>query len=92
MSIEIAGMGFVLVILSLITIILVVIIWQALKTERSKTLSKAMLARDEAYRKLAEETAAAQKKMLEDHRRMAEDLADMRQRIVSIEKMLREVE
>lgn len=55
MSMEIAGMSFVPVILSLFTIVAVVVIWQVLKTSRAKVMSMAEIARDEAYRKLAEE-------------------------------------
>jgi len=83
--IEYAGMLFVLVILTLVTIIAVVVIKQALKTARAKTISMAQIAREEAYRKLAEEAISLQKKI-------SEDLSDMRTRIVSIEKMLREVD
>lgn len=82
---EFAGMGFVLVILSLITIIAVVIITQVLKTARAKTMSMAEITRDEMYRKLSEEAVSV-------HQKIAEDLSDMRARIASIEKMLREVD
>ncbi len=81
----IGGMGFVLVILSLITILATVVISQGLKTARAKTVSMAEIARDEAYRKLAEEAVSVQRKI-------AEDLSDLRTRIVSMEKMLREVD
>jgi len=81
----IGGMAFVLVILALITIIAVVVISQVLKNTRAKTISMTEIARDEAYRKLAEEAVSIQQKM-------AEDLADLRVRIASMEKMLREVE
>jgi hypothetical protein len=78
-------MGFVLVILTLITIIAVVVISQYLKNVRVKIMSAAEIARDEAYRKLAEENVAVQKKI-------QEDLADLRVRVASMEKMLREIE
>ena len=81
----IGGMGFVLVILSLITIVAVVVISQLLKTVRAKTVSMSEIARDEAYRKLAEEAVSTQRKI-------SEDLSDLRTRIVSMEKMLREVD
>lgn len=82
---ELPGMVFVLVILSLITIVAVVVISQALKTARAKTMSMAEIARDEAYRKLAEEAVSVQRKI-------SEDLADLRVRVASMEKMLREVD
>lgn len=65
----ISGMGFVLVILTLITIIAVVVISQALKTARVKTVSMAEIARDEAYRKLAEEPYRCSGKWLRNSRR-----------------------
>jgi len=74
-------MAFVLVILTLFTIVAVVVITQALKTARAKTKSMAEIARGEAYRKLAEEAVSVQQKI-------AEDLSDVRVRIASMEKML----
>ncbi|MGI6422532.1 MAG: hypothetical protein ACOX0N_10105 [Syntrophomonadaceae bacterium] len=88
----IGGMGFVLVILTLITIIAVVVITQALKTQRAKETSRAEIARDEAYRKLAEETLSVQRKISEGQEKMASDLSLMKERILSMEKMLREIE
>ncbi len=82
---EFAGMGFVLVILALITITIVVAVWQGFKSWQVKTASIADMARDGAYRKLVEESVAVQKKM-------AEDISDLRSRIASMEKILREVE
>ncbi len=81
MGIEIAGMGFVLGILTLITIV----IGLAMKVYQSRITTAAEIARDQAYRKLAEEAVAAQQKN-------AENLADIRKRVTEIEKMLREVE
>lgn len=87
----IGGMGFVLFILTLITILAVVIISQVLKTSRAKTQGMAEIARDEAYRKLAEESISVQRKMTEDHQKIVNDLSEMKERINAIEKMLREV-
>lgn len=81
MGIEIAGMGFVLGILTLITIV----IGLALKIYQSRITTAAEIARDHAYRKLAEEAVAAQQKT-------AKDLSELRARVTEIEKMLREVE
>ena len=65
----------------LITIIIVVIIWQLFATRRAH----AVLTRDEAYRKLAEESTHAQQLT-------AAELSDLRHRIERIEKVLQEVE
>lgn len=81
----IGGIGFVLIILALITILAAIIVSQVLKTTRAKMASMAQVTRDEAYRKLAEEAVSAQQKM-------ALDIADMKERIAAIEKMLREIE
>ena len=88
----IGGMGFVLVILALITIIAVVVVSQALKTQRAKTLSMAEIARDQAYQKLAEEAISVQRKISEEQQKIVSDIAEMKERIISMEKMLREVE
>jgi Na+-transporting methylmalonyl-CoA/oxaloacetate decarboxylase gamma subunit len=86
------GMGFVLVILTLITILAAVIVSQVLKTSRAKIASMAQITRDEAYRKLAEEAVAAQQKMTEEQHQLVADVAEMKDRITAIEKMLREIE
>lgn len=75
------GMWFAFGLLMLITVILVVVIWQLFATRRAH----AALTRDEAYKKLAEQATEAQRKS-------AEDLADLRERVIRIEKMLKEVE
>jgi predicted transcriptional regulator len=85
MNVGFVEMGFVLAVLAMFTVVAVVVIWQGLKTARAKTQSTAEIARDEAYRKLAEEAVSVQRKM-------ADDLSDLRARIISMEKMLREVD
>jgi hypothetical protein len=75
------GMWFAFGLMALITLILVVVIWQLFATRRAH----AALTRDDAYKKLAEAATEAQRKS-------AEDLADLRERVIRIEKMLKEVE
>jgi len=75
------GMAFTLGVLALATIIIVVSIWQFAANERAK----ASIAREEAYRKLAEESAKAQTEIVEA-------LKEIRPKIAEIEKLLREVE
>lgn len=79
---QIGGMVFVLVLLVPLAVVLV---WQGFKTWQMRTTSRAEIARDEAYRKLAEEAISVQTKI-------SEDLSDLRVRVASIEKMLREVD
>lgn len=75
------GMAFTLGLLTLVTVIIVVSIWQFATTQRAK----ASIAREEAYRKLAEESAKTQAEI-------AEALREMRPQLTAIEKLLREVE
>jgi hypothetical protein len=77
----IPGMNFVLGLLVLITVIIVVSIWQFATTQRAK----ASIAREEAYRKLAEESLKTQTEI-------ADALKEMRPKLAAVEKLLREVE
>lgn len=77
----IPGMWFAFGLILLMTAIIIVVIWQIFATRRAH----AVIARDEAYRKLAEQVAKTQQ-------RTAEDLADMRERLERIERVLKEVE
>jgi hypothetical protein len=75
------GIVLVMVLFTLIAAVIIVVIWQVFANRRAL----AVVARDEAYRKLAEQSAETQ-------RRIVDDLADLRQRVASIEKILKEVE
>jgi F0F1-type ATP synthase membrane subunit b/b' len=79
----VAGLGVILVMVLFIVIaaVIIVVIWQVFGTRRAM----AVVARDEAYRKLAEQSAEAQQHMMDD-------LADLRQRVASIEKLLKEID
>ena len=72
-------------ILSLGLILLVV--WQGFETWRAR----AFVAREEAYRKVAEQSAAAQQRTAEEQQKISEDLGDLRARVAAIEKLLRDV-
>ena len=52
----------------------------------------AEIARDEAYRKLAEEAVSVQRKMVEEQQKMVNVLAEMKERINAMERMLREID
>jgi len=73
-GIAIAGIVFV-------TTVATVAIWQIFGTWRARMI----VAREDAYRKLAEEASAAQQNI-------AADLAEVRDRVRAIERLLREVE
>ena len=63
------------------TIVGGVAVWQGMGVLRAKVAG----TREADYRRLAEEAIAAQK-------RLSDDVADLRQRIMAVEKILREVE
>lgn len=79
------GMAFVAVVLTLMCVLIVVAVWQGFKTWQIRLENRANIARDEAYRKLAEEATATQASI-------ARDLADLRQRVAAIEKILSTVD
>jgi hypothetical protein len=66
----------------------VVLIWQIFATWRAKVL----LAREDAYRKLAERSITAEMETREDLLRMSENLADLQKRMISIERVMREID
>jgi NurA-like 5'-3' nuclease len=82
--------GFTFLVAGLILVLMLA--WQRFKTRQIKMMSMAEIARDEAYRKLAEESISVQQKMMESQQKMNEELSKLRERITGIEKMLREVE
>lgn len=86
-AITLAGMAMGALVLILGTIVLIVVIWQGMITARSR----ASVAREEAYRTLAERATAAQEQTAADQEKIAEGMADLRVRVASIEKLLREV-
>ena len=87
MNAEAWGMIFVLGLLALITVLIVVFIWQVFATSRAR----ASAAREEAYQKLAERSVEAQERTAGEQQKISEDLSDLRARVAAIEKLLREV-
>lgn len=74
-------------VLTLGTIVLVTVIIQFAATWRAR----AAMARDEAYRGLAEQAVTARTAAAALDQKLAEELADVRTRLTAIEKMLKEV-
>lgn len=66
--------------------------WQASKYLRARTSAKEAIARDEAYRRLAEQASAALATTADEQERIADELTDLRVKVTAIEKLLREVE
>ncbi|MDF2524671.1 MAG: hypothetical protein K0R31_2312 [Clostridiales bacterium] len=73
-------------------ILMLMLAWQWFKMRQIRITSTAEIARDEAYRKLTEQVILTQQKMNENQQRMIEELSELRIRITSMEKMLREVD
>ncbi|MGH2534567.1 MAG: hypothetical protein ACRDJW_20070 [Thermomicrobiales bacterium] len=69
-----------------------VTVWQVTMTMRTRTAAKSAIARDEAYRGLAEQVATALTTTADEQERIADELTDLRGRLGAIEKLLREVE
>ncbi|MQA14038.1 MAG: hypothetical protein GEV09_07640 [Pseudonocardiaceae bacterium] len=79
---------FALVLLGLITLVVVVVIWQVFSIARAKVSAR----REEAYQKLAEQATEAQRSIADDLSRATGELTEVRQRVAAMEKLLREVE
>jgi Na+-transporting methylmalonyl-CoA/oxaloacetate decarboxylase gamma subunit len=79
-SIAIAGITF-------ITIVVSVLIWQIFATGRTGLSAK----RENAYKKLAEESAEAQNRTAAGLEKTAAELADLRQRTAELERLLKDV-
>ena len=75
----------------LIAILLGIVIWQIFKTAQSRMLAADAIARDEAYRRLAEQSASTQEQLAAQQQRIADDMIELRERVGAIEKLLREV-
>ena len=81
------GMFFTIALLVMITVVIVVVIWQSFVTKRARM----SVEREEAYRKLAEHANGAMQKTAEVQQKIAEGVDELRTRVAEIEKMLREV-
>ncbi len=72
-------LGFQTIVFLMVSALILILVWQGFATYRAR----ASVAREDTYRKLAEEAAAAQKET-------AAALADIRPRIAAIEKLIRD--
>jgi hypothetical protein len=79
-SIAIAGIAF-------ITIVISVLIWQIFSTGRTGLSAK----RENAYQKLAEDSAQAQNRTAAGLEKAAAELAELRERTAELERMLKDV-
>ena len=74
--------------IAMVTIIVVVVVWQVFLSWRAKM----SIAREEAYRQLAEAGGESQRSILEHQHRLSDDLASVNQRLANIERILQQVE
>lgn len=82
------GMGFGMLVLILGTIILVVFMWQMFATYRAR----AALTRETEYKKLIGQATMAEKRSVAEQERTATELVEVKERLASIERLLKEVE
>ncbi|MDQ3654905.1 MAG: hypothetical protein M3457_07495 [Chloroflexota bacterium] len=76
-----------------LTLVLVgIVIWQVFRTMQTRMTTQAVIAQDEAYRKLAERVADSQAGIATETARIAAELTAMSARVTAMEKLLREVE
>jgi hypothetical protein len=83
---------FVITIVAIIATVILVLIWQLSQNARARSAAAATAAQDEAYRKLAEQSAMAQERVAADLATLNTSVTELRERVASIEKMMREVE
>jgi hypothetical protein len=80
-----------LVFLLIVICAIIVITGQILGMRGAQATDQAEIARDKAYKQLAEDALATQQATLEEQRKTAEALAQVQTRLGAIEKMLSEV-
>ncbi len=85
------GWAIIYVIVGIIGVVLVLVVWQAFKTQQRRLETSAMIKGETVYRTLLEEVGASQRDLADRQRAMIEELAQVRQRLVAIETLLREV-
>jgi hypothetical protein len=83
---------FVLGIMMIFAVVASVLIWQIFRTRQATIESRARIAQEEAYRRLAEEATSVQNRTAAELSQLTEGMADLRVRVATIERVLREVE
>ncbi|MBA2518710.1 MAG: hypothetical protein H0V24_03510 [Chloroflexia bacterium] len=76
----------------LILVLAAIVLWQVFKTMQTRMTTQAAIARDQAFRELAERATAAQETIAADTARITPELTAISTRVAAIEKLLREVE
>lgn len=81
---SIAGMGFAILFIALIVVVIVALIkvWQ----------TKVQTAKEEMYQKLAIDATEAQQESVRQQEKLIAELSEIKERLASIERILKEVE
>lgn len=87
MSIEYAGMIMGAFVLALITVVVVVVLWRGMEVARTQIAAD----KDKAYLRLAEEAVDFQRNVSDEQTKIRAALDEIRDRLTSVEKLLREV-
>lgn len=87
MSNALSGMIMGAFVLSLITIVVVVVLWRGMEVARTHMKSE----KEAEFRKLAETAAASQQEIVSEQKKIRATLDEIRDRMTAVEKLLREV-
>jgi hypothetical protein len=87
MSVEYAGMLMGAFVLTLITIVVVVVLWRGMEVARTKFAAD----KQSDYHRLAQKSLEAQEQAILEQRKTREALEEIRSRLAAVEKLLREV-
>lgn len=82
------SLAFIITVSIIVSVIIIVVIIQVFSTTRARM----SITREESYHKLAEESVVSNKKTTEEVEKMSAELVEIKNRLISIEKILREVE
>ncbi len=82
------SLAFIITVSMFVAAIIIVAIIQVSITARARM----SVAREDAYHKLAEQSASVDQKTSEELQKISSDLSEIRNRLSGIEKILREVE
>jgi peptidoglycan hydrolase CwlO-like protein len=85
------GIVFVLGLSLMLMVLVAIVLWQVFKTRQTSLTSQVTLAQDSAYRTLAEEATATQRRIADDLDALQAHVHELRERVTSMEAMMREV-
>ena len=87
MSNALAGMIMGAFVLSLITVVVVVVLWRGMEVARTQLSN----SKEADFKKLAETSVAAQQEIVAEQKKTRMTLDEIRDRLAAVEKLLREV-